>query len=40
MVPCLAQMANGPPERVGMKEQVEGAALAFAAMYQAKVWVV
>jgi hypothetical protein len=37
MVPCLEQMANGLPERIGMKERVEAAALAFAAMYRAKV---
>jgi hypothetical protein len=30
-------MANGLPERIGMKERVEAAALAFAAMCQAKV---
>jgi len=33
-------MANGLPERIGMKERVEAAALAFAAMYRAKVWAV
>ena len=40
MVPCLEQMANGLPERIGMKERVEAEALAFAAMYRAKVWAV
>jgi hypothetical protein len=29
-------MANGLPERIEMKERVEAAALAFAAMYRAK----
>ena len=40
MVPGLEQMASGLPERTGMKERVEAAVLAFAAMYRAKVWVV
>ena len=33
-------MENGLPEKTGMKGQGEGAVLAFAAMYQAKVLVV
>jgi hypothetical protein len=40
MVPCLEQTANELPERIGMKGPEEVATLAFAAMYQAKVWVV
>jgi hypothetical protein len=40
MVRYWERMETGLPERIGMKEQEEAAALAFAAMYRAKVWVV
>jgi hypothetical protein len=40
MVPCLERMANELLGKIGMKEQVEAAALVFAAMYRAKVWAV